>query len=92
MMRQVVLALVLSSCIAPVDQEPGQGPNLVVEGPKETPEYPGSRLPDPDLCAPIVRYGIEIPVECYWGPPRHDDVEVSNPWDKQTEYEQSQQE
>ena len=54
-----------------LDEDPGE------------PQGGYERPPEPNLCGPAdVKGGIEIPVECYWGPPRHDDVEVSNPWEQ----------
>ena len=80
MLRQIALALAVSSCIAPVETGPTEGPEVVYEAPKDKPGHPAPRPPEPDLCGPSgVKGGVEIPVECYWGPPRHDDVEVSNP-------------
>lgn len=55
-------------------EAPDPGPGM--------PGHPAPRPPDPDMCGPAaIKGGIEIPVECYDGPPRFDDVEeVINPW------------
>lgn len=95
-MRQILIAvlLMLSGCVAPLESASEPPEELwEPEGPG-MPEYPGGGAGWPDPCGPAgIKGGIEIPVECYWGPPRHDDVERSNPapWVQQMpQTEQSQ--
>jgi hypothetical protein len=81
-MRKLLVVLALSSCmVAQVDSDESITETAAAtSGMMSVDETQYDAPYRMDACSMVVEHnGVEIPVECYWGPPRHDDVEHHRP-------------